>query len=426
MSMHNTVAVVLGGGQGNRLFPLTKDRSKPAVPIAGKYRLIDVPISNCINSGIMQIYVLTMYQSASLNQHISNAYRFDSFSRGFVHILAAEQTRRGGTWFQGTADAVRQSWIHICEKGRNVERILILSGDHLYRMNYRDFAKVHEQAHADFSIAVQPVTRHEAPELGLLKTDETGRIVQFAEKPKSDEELDSMMVDTTVFGLSPEEARQRPFLASMGIYLGEREVIGQMLNADTSKTDFGKHLIPQAIEERHVQAYCFSDYWADIGTVGAFYDANIDLVHPMPKFNLFDPDMPLYTHQRYLPGAKLNRASVEATLLCDGVIIEGAMVRDSIIGLRTRIRPGATIESSYVMGADYYQSPTDSRPQIGIGDGAYIKRAIIDKNASIGRGVQLTNRNNVEHYDDPEERFFVRDGIIIVSKDSVIPEGLVF
>lgn len=422
--MQKTVAVILGGGQGNRLFPLTKDRSKPAVPIAGKYRLIDVPISNCINSNIMNIYVLTMYQSASLNQHISNTYRFDSFSRGAVNILAAEQTRHGGSWFQGTADAVRQSWAHL--NSREVERILVLSGDHLYRMDYREFTKVHVQAKAAFSIAVQPATRAEAPELGLLKADETGRIIQFAEKPKSEEELNSMMVDTTAFGLSPEEAKKRPFLASMGIYLGDRDVFDEMLHHDTSKTDFGKHLIPQAIKDRHVQAYCFNDYWADIGTVGAFYEANIDLVHSLPKFNLFDPYAPLYTHHRFLPGAKLNRASVEATILCDGAIIEGAMVRDSIIGLRTRVRPGATIESSYIMGADSYQLNDDRRAPFGIGEGAYLKRAIVDKDASIGRGVQLTNRDNVEHYDDPQERFFVRDGIIIVAKDAVIPEGLVF
>ncbi|GHS95047.1 glucose-1-phosphate adenylyltransferase [Planctomycetales bacterium] len=425
--MKNTIAVILGGGQGNRLFPLTKERSKPAVPIAGKYRLIDVPISNCINSGIMRIYVLTMYQSASLNQHISKAYRFDSFSHGFVDILAAEQTRGGGTWFQGTADAVRQSWAHITDRGSPDSRILILSGDHLYKMNYREFAKVHADAKADFSIAVQPVTRKEAPELGLLKTDASGRIVQFAEKPKTAEELDAMTVDTTVFGLTAEQAKERPFLASMGIYLGERAVMSAMLGNDTSKTDFGKHLIPQAIKDRHVQAYCFNDYWADIGTIGAFYDANIDLVNPLPKFNLFDRDAPLYTHQRYLPGAKLNRGSVECSLLSDGAIIEDALVRNSVVGLRQIVRTGAVIESSVLMGADYYQlDRQDGKPSIGIGKDAHLRRTIVDKNASIGNGVQLVNNNGVNHYDDPEERFFVRDGITIVVKNAVIPDGLVF
>ena len=423
--MNRTVAVILGGGKGTRLYPLTKERSKPAVPIGGKFRLIDVPLSNCINSSIYQIYVLTMYQSASLNQHVSTAYRFDAFSGGYVDILAAELTREGGTWFQGTADAVRQSWRHITDKSRP-EHILVLSGDHLYKMDYADFSRVHKQAEADFSIAVQPVTREEAPELGLLKTDETGRIIQFAEKPKSDEELDNMMVDTTTFGLSAEEAERRPFLASMGIYLAKTVSMDEMLNRDPSQTDFGKHIIPQAIEERKVQAYCFNDYWADIGTVGAFYEANLDLVRTLPQFNLFDSSMPLYTHQRFLPGAKINRASVEGALLSDGTIIDGGMVRDSLIGLRTRVQPGATIESSYIMGADYYQDGSDGKAFIGVGSGAYIKRAIVDKNASIGSGAQLVNRDNIEHYDDPQGRFFVRDGIIIVCKGAIIPEGFIF
>lgn len=422
--MHDTISVILGGGKGTRLFPLTKDRSKPAVPLAGKYRLIDIPVSNCINSGIMKIYVLTMYESASLNRHISNAFRFDAFSQGYVDILAAEQTREGGTWFQGTADAVRQSWKHIADKGVP-GAVLILSGDHLYRMDYREFKRVHDQANADFSIAVQPVTRAEAPELGLLKTDETGRIIQFAEKPQTDQELDAMMVDTTTFGLSPEEARKRPFLASMGIYLAKGTAMNELLHRDRSQTDFGKHIIPQAIVERHVQAYCFNGYWADIGTVGAFYEANLDLVRALPRFNLFDPLMPLYTHARYLPGAKINRASVEGALLCDGSIIDGGMVRDSLIGLRARVQPGATIEASYIMGGDYYQ-PNDGSPMMGVGEGSYIKRAIVDKNAAIGRGVQLVNRQNIETYDDPEGRFYVRDGIIIVCKNAIIPDGFVF
>lgn len=423
--MNDTISVILGGGKGTRLFPLTMDRSKPAVPLAGKYRLIDVPISNCINSGIVNIYVLTMYQSASLNRHVSSAFRFDAFSKGYVDIIAAEQTREGGSWFQGTADAVRQSWKHIAAKGIP-GNILVLSGDHLYRMDYRDFKRVHTESNADFSIAVQPVSRAEAPELGLLKTDENGRIIQFAEKPSTPEELDAMMVDTTTFGLTPKEAQEKPFLASMGIYIARGKAMNELLHRDESQTDFGKHIIPQAIQERHVQAYCFNGYWADIGTVAAFYEANLDLVKTLPRFNLFDPSMPLYTHARFLPGAKLNRASVEGALLCDGSIIDGAMVRDSLIGLRSRIQPGASIEASYIMGADFYQAADDKMPFIGIREGAYIKRAIVDKNASIGRGVQLVNRQNVENYDDPEGRFFVRDGIIIVAKNAVIPDAFVF
>jgi len=422
--MKDLAAVILGGGQGTRLFPLTKDRSKPAVPLAGKYRLIDVPISNCINSDIRQIFVLTMYQSASLNAHIANTYRFDYFSRGFVTVLAAEQTSHGGNWFQGTADAVRQAWVHIADQPWR--QILILSGDHLYRMNYSDFKAVHDKSGADLSIAVQPVTRAEAPELGLLKVDATGRIVKFVEKPKTAEALDEMAVDTTAFGLSREEAAMRPFLASMGIYIFNTSVMKECLMRDPKQTDFGKHIIPQAITERKVQAYCFQGYWADIGTVGAFYEANMDLVRARPRFNLFDVEMPLYTHARPLPGAKLFRASVENSILCDGSVVEGGTVRESILGVRSRVMPGATIENSLVIGNDYYERDTQPGPRMGIGEGSYIRRAIIDKNAAIGKGVQLVNRERVERYDDPQQRFYVRDGIIIVVKKGVIPDGFMF
>ena len=422
--MKNIVAVILGGGQGTRLFPLTRDRSKPAVPIAGKYRLIDIPISNCINSEIRQIYVLTMYQSASLNSHVASTYRFDSFSRGFVSILAAEQTAKGGTWFQGTADAVRQAWVHI--NSRPSEHILILSGDHLYRMDYEAFNLAHEKSGADISIAVQPVTREEAPELGILKTDAHGRIVKFVEKPKTSEALEAMRCDTTTFGLSKEEAAKRPYLASMGVYYFNTPVMNEVLHRDTNQHDFGKHIVPQAIADRHVNAYCFQGYWADIGTVGAFYEANLDLVRPAPKFNFFDPAMPIYTHARPLPGAKLNHARVEGSILCEGVIVEGGNVSDSILGVRARVSKGATIENSLIMGADYYQSATDPKPRIGIGEGAVLRRTIVDKDASIGSGARLINAKNVENYDDPNQQFFVRDGIIIVTKGGVIPAGFEF
>lgn len=426
--MESTVAIILGGGKGTRLHPLTRDRSKPAVPLAGKYRLIDIPVSNCINSGIRMMYVLTMYQSASLNNHISNAYRFDAFSRGFVHVLAAEQTETRADWFQGTADAVRQCMVHI--RDSSAKHALILSGDHLYRMHYQDFLQVHLTAKADLSIAVKPVTAQEAPELGILKVDETGRIVKFVEKPKAGPALDEMRVDTTAFGLDPETAAKRPFLASMGIYMFQTKVLEQLLYADPTETDFGKHIIPKSIGTHHVQAFCFDGYWADIGTVRAFYDANLDLIQPLPQFNLFDPEMPIYSNARFLPGAKLNRASVEGALLCEGSIVDGCMVRESLLGVRTRVQPGATIERSLVMGADYYQpglKPGEKpRPQIGIGEGVYIRRAIIDKNAAIGAGAQLVNRQNLQDYTDPEGRVFVRDGVIVVPKNAVIPEGFVF
>jgi glucose-1-phosphate adenylyltransferase len=422
--MKNIVAVILGGGQGSRLFPLTKDRSKPAVPIAGKYRLIDIPISNCINSEIRQIYVLTMFQSASLNAHVANTYRFDSFSRGFVSIIAAEQTHKGGTWFQGTADAVRQGWVHI--HSRPSEHILVLSGDHLYRMDYADFSAAHEKSGADISIAVQPVTREEAPELGILKIDAHGRIVKFVEKPKTADALDAMRCDTTTFGLTPAQAAQRPYLASMGVYFFNTPVMDEVLKRDPKQTDFGKHIVPQAIAERHVNAYCFQGYWADIGTVGAFYEANLDLVRPNPKFDFFDPVAPIYTHARPLPGAKINHAQVEGSILCEGVLVEGATVVDSILGVRSRVWPGATLENSLIMGGDDYQSPTDRGPRIGIGAGATVRRAIIDKDASIGAGAKLVNERNLKTHDDPNGQFFVRDGIIIVTKGGVIPEGFVF
>ncbi len=422
--MKNIVAVILGGGQGSRLFPLTKDRSKPAVPIAGKYRLIDIPISNCINSEIRQIYVLTMYQSASLNSHVASTYRFDNFSRGFVSIIAAEQTAKGGTWFQGTADAVRQAWVHI--HSRPSEHILILSGDHLYRMDYAAFAASHAKSGADISIAVQPVTRQEAPELGILKIDASGRVVKFVEKPKTAEALEEMKCDTRTFGLSAEEAAQRPFLASMGVYLFNTPVMNEVLMRDMTQHDFGKNIVPQAIAERHVNAFCFQGYWADIGTVGAFYEANLDLVRQNPKFNFFDPEAPIYTHARPLPGAKIIDAQVHNSILCEGALVDGATVVDSILGVRTRVWPGARIENSLIMGGDHYQSAADKGPRIGIGAGASVRRAIVDKDASIGAGAQLVNAANLETYDDPNGQFHVRDGIVIVIKGGVIADGFNF
>jgi glucose-1-phosphate adenylyltransferase len=426
--MMETVAVILGGGKGTRLFPLTKVRSKPAVPIAGKYRLIDIPLSNCVNSDIFQIYVLTMFQSASLNSHLAYSYRFDYFSRGFVQVLAAEQTHSGGTWFQGTADAVRQSWGHISDTPS--ENVIILSGDHLYRMDYRKFLDVHHEADADASIAVKPVGREQAPELGLLKTDATGRIVDFVEKPSTPEALDAMKVDTTAFGLSAKEAEANPFLASMGIYAFKSSILEDLLMEDPAQTDFGKHIIPNAIQTRKVQAYCHNRYWADIGTVRSFYDANLDLTLPLPRFNLFDPKMPIYTNSRFLPGAKINRATVEGGLIAEGVIVEGAVIRNAVLGVRSRVRPGATIERSLIIGADYYQPGRRNgeplQPDIGIGEGAHIRNAIIDKNASVGRGALLLNRQGLEEYDDPEERIYVRDGVIVVPKGAAIPEGFVF
>jgi len=319
---------------------------------------------------------------------------------------------------------VRQAWVHI--NSRHSEHILILSGDHIYRMDYAAFSTAHNNSGADISIAVQPVTREEAPELGVLKIDAKGRIVKFVEKPKTAEALEAMRCDTTMFGLSKEEAEKRPFLASMGVYLFNTPVMNEMLHRDVAQHDFGKNIVPQAIAERHVNAFCFQGYWADIGTVGAFYEANLDLVRPEPKFNFFDPAMPIYTHARPLPGAKVNDARVQRSILCEGVVVEGGTVSDSILGVRAHVSKGAIIENSIVMGADYYQTAADTAPRIGIGEGAVLRRAIVDKDASVGAGARLINAQNLTHYDDPNQQFFIRDGILLVTKGGVIPAHFEF
>lgn len=423
------LAVILGGGAGSRLFPLTEQRSKPAVPLAGKYRLVDVPISNCINSDVIQIFVLTQYNSASLNRHIARTYRFSQFSDGFVEILAAEQTPESPQWFQGTADAVRQVLPHIGDWG--IDTLLILSGDHLYRMDYRDFLARHYDTNADVTISVIPCRQEEAEEFGLLKTDSTGRIVEFKEKPKGDA-LESMRVDTTELGLSAAEAAKRPFLASMGIYVFKYDMVVELLARDKSWVDFGREIIPSAIETSNVQAYMFDGYWEDIGTIHAFYLANLDLTSSIPKFNFFDAEAPIYTRARYLPPSKIHDCDISETLVSDGCIIHGATIKRSIIGLRVRIGHGSHIESSILMGADYYQGLGEMSadlasdvPRIGIGEGTMIKRAIIDKNARIGSNVRLVNEANIENADAEDGSYVIRDRIIIIPKNAVIKDGTV-
>jgi glucose-1-phosphate adenylyltransferase len=419
-------AVILGGGRGTRLHPLTKDRSKPAVPLAGKYRLIDVPISNCINSGIRSIYVLTQFNSASLNQHVGRAYRFDMFSRGFVEVLAAEQTESSREWFQGTADAVRQCHHHLDDEPS--DHVLILSGDHLYRMDYRRFLQHHVEAGAEVSIAVQPVTREEAPELGLLKTDEAGRITDFVEKPTGDA-LEQMVVDTAGLGLDASEAAKKPFIGNMGIYLFNWDALEEILKTDTGATDFGKEIIPANISSREVHAYLFSDYWADIGTVKAFFDANLDFCSTLPAFNLFDPEQPIYTNQRFLPPAKIRGGIIEDCMVSEGCIIDGGIIKHTVIGVRSRIFNEVNISETVLMGADYYESAEMAQsegPRLGIGRGTTIRRAIVDKNACIGNEVRLVNQDGKTDYEDPEGRFVVRDGVIVVPKNAVIPHGFTF
>ena len=423
------LAVILGGGAGNRLYPLTQQRSKPAVPLAGKYRLIDIALSNCINSDILRTFVLTQYNSASLNRHIAQTYRFSRFSNGFVEIIAAEQTPESPQWFQGTADAVRQVLPHIRDLG--IDTLLILSGDHLYRMDYRDFLARHTDTDADVTVSVVPCGAQAAGEFGLLKTDEQGRIVEFKEKPKGDELL-SMQVDTTKLGLDADEAARRPFLASMGIYVFKYDRLESLLKEDSSWVDFGREIIPASLKTHNVQAHLFDGYWEDIGTIGAFYRANLDLTTKIPKFNLFDAEAPVYTRARYLPPSKIESSEINDSIISDGCIVSGAKITNSVIGVRSRVSQGVQLDAAYMMGADYYQTFDDMRsdlargvPRLGIGDGSVVRRAIIDKNARIGSLVRLLNEAAVQEADGPDGTYFIRDGIIIVPKNAVIRDGTV-
>ena len=418
--MRNVIGVILGGGQGSRLFPLTQIRSKPAVPIGGKYRLIDIPISNCIHSGVDKMFVLTQFNSASLNRHVSATYRFDSFSGGFVEILAAEQTMEDTDWYQGTADAVRKQLRRIHSRRGN--EVLILSGDHLYRMDYRSFVGEHRQRHADVSIAVKPVRREEASGLGILKVDAEGRIVTFCEKPTTDAELDDLELKE-----APGEDPEARFLASMGIYVFEPQVLTSLLIGD-QQDDFGRHIIPAAIEKLNVFAHTFDGYWADIGTISAFYRANLELTEVEPRFSFYQPDAPIFTHQRYLAGSRLLGCRVDRGIVSEGCTLIESEVEQSVIGVRTMMGPGVRIYQAVVMGADVHESDSDRTrnaergvPNIGIGAGSTIHRAIIDKNARIGAGVIISNDARVEEADG--EGYHIREGIVVVPKDAVIPDG---
>lgn len=423
---NDTLAVILGGGQGKRLFPLTLHRSKPAVPLAGKYRLIDVTISNCINSGLRRIFILTQFNSASLNRHVSRTYRFSQFSQGFVEILAAEQTPHNPDWFQGTADAVRQVMHHFEEL--NPRHVLILSGDHLYRMDYRLMLRHHEETKADVTVSVIPVAEEQASSFGLLKTGEGGRIVEFSEKPPP-ERLAPMRVDTSRFGLDKDEAAARPFLASMGVYAFKYDILRQLLKEE-SQVDFGHQVIPAAISSVRVQAYLFKGYWEDIGTIRSFYQANLDLTSPVPKFSILDPEAPIYTRARFLPASKLGDCRVRQSIISDGSIINSAEITRSIIGIRSRVERGARLEEVLALGADYYQTIEELEeerrkgiPWIGIGENTIIRHAIIDKNARIGANVRILNEAGVEHFDGDE--YYIREGIVIVPKGATIADGTV-
>jgi len=426
------LSIILGGGAGTRLYPLTKLRAKPAVPIAGKYRLIDIPVSNCINSSIYKIYVLTQYNSASLNRHLTRAYNFSGFSEGFVEVLAAQQTPENPNWFQGTADAVRQYlWLFM---EWDVDEILILSGDHLYRMDYGDFIQRHRETGADITISVVPMDQKRASDFGLMKIDENGRITNFSEKPKGDA-LKAMQVDTSVLGLSPTEATQYPYIASMGIYVFKKEVLKSLLQRSPEQTDFGKEIIPNASDNYNLQAYLYTGYWEDIGTIESFYLANLALTQqPRPPFSFYDEKSPIYTRHRYLPPSKLLDCNVRESIISEGCILKNCSINHSVLGVRSRIESGCVIEDALIMGADYYQ-PLVERPSgdmkdqetpgLGIGADSTVRRAIIDKNARIGTNVRIINKDNVEEAQREDLGFYIRSGIVVILKGAVIPDGTI-
>jgi glucose-1-phosphate adenylyltransferase len=418
------VAIILGGGAGSRLKPLTATRSKPAVPIAGKYRLVDIPISNCLNSGIGRMFVLTQFNSASLNKHIKNTYHFSAFSAAFVDIIAAEQTPDNPTWFQGTADAVRQSLRHI--EQNEFDYVLILSGDQLYQMDFQEMVDNHVKSAAEITIATIPVNGRDATEFGILKTDENNYISAFIEKPKA-ELLPDWVSDTG------EEMKKdgRIYLASMGIYIFNRKLLFDLLLEENKETtDFGKEIIPSSIEKHRVVSYQYDGYWTDIGNIHSFFEANLSLCQDIPPFNLFDNSKIVYTRARMLPPAKVSGTTLEKTIVADGCIINASRVENSVIGIRTRIGIGTTVVNTYIMGSDYYETleemkHTASRglPKVGIGERCYIRNAIIDKNCRIGDDVRI---NGGTHLADSDHTLYtVKDGIVVVKKGAVLPNGFV-
>jgi len=425
--MPEILAIVLGGGKGTRLYPLTQQRAKPAVPFGGKYRLVDIPISNCINSDMKQIYILTQFNSVSLHNHLARTYIFDVFSKGFVEILAAEQTFENTSWYEGTADAVRKNFPHF-----NVQKpthYIILSGDQLYRMDLREMFRTHIESKAEITIASTPVDRLAATALGLLQADNKGRISSFLEKPPLDLDIEHLRIPEN---LHPDQSMKdagRNYLASMGMYVFDAHVLEQMLNND--KADFGKEIIPMAIESRKVQSYIFTGFWEDIGTIKNFYETNINLASLNPAFNFYDENMPIYTHRRHLPATKINYCNFSLSLAAEGSIITDAKIGNSIIGIRTIIEPGSDLNGVIVMGASEYETPEErkqnrelGRPDIGIGRGTHIHRAIIDQNCRIGDGCRI-GVDEMERKDGDYGRYHIRDGIIVIPKNTVIPSGTI-
>ena len=420
------LAIIMGGGQGSRLFPLTKERSKPAVPLAGKYRLVDIPISNCINSGIKRIYLLTMFNSASLHRHISQSYKFDHFTGGFVELLAAERTPTDQSWYQGTADAVRKNLMHFLN--HDFEYVLILSGDQLYRMDYRRMLAQHVESNADLTVATIPVARQNAQSLGIMQIDPERQIKRFMEKPKEQAVLDSLRLPQELFSKFGIEGNQELFLASMGIYLFNRGVLQALL--DNTLTDFGKHIIPKAIETHRVFSYIFQGYWEDLGTIRSFFEANLELTAELPRFNFFDMTAPVFSRPRFLPGSKINGAEIDHAVISDGCIINYARISHSIVGLRCLVDRGSQVHRAILLGSDYYESEQSivqneatGRPRIGVGHNTRIENAIVDKNARIGSNCVITPAGKPDVVDHP--LYYIRDGIVVVPIGAVIPDGTV-
>ena len=419
MAGEKVLSIILGGGQGSRLYPLTEDRSKPAVPIAGKYRLVDIPISNCINSELKRIFVLTQFNSASLNKHIKNTYHFSFFSSAFVDVLAAEQTPGNDAWFQGTADAVRQSMHHFLQ--HDFDYALILSGDQLYQMDFNEMVKAHKKNKAEISIATIPVNAKDATSFGILKTNEKGKITSFIEKPET-----NLLPDWTSEVSDEMKSEGKNYLASMGIYIFNREMLVKLMEKPDT-IDFGKEIIPQAIETNRVYSHQYEGYWTDIGNIDSFFEANLGLTDEFPKFDLYSKEKRIYTHARMLPTTKVSGTNLDKTVIAEGCIINASKIQHSVIGIRSKIDTESTVINTYMMGSDYYQSLEDimneNIPSMGIGKRCFIKNAILDKNCCIGDDVRINGSKSLK--DTETDTYVVRDGIVVIKKGAVITNGTI-
>jgi glucose-1-phosphate adenylyltransferase len=427
--MNKVLSLILGGGRGTRLYPLTQLRSKPAVPVAGKYRLIDIPISNCINSGMQRIYVLTQFLSVSLHRHIANTYKFDPFSRGFVEVLAAQQTNEAADWYQGTADAVRQQIRYVVEDP--CTNVMILSGDQLYRMDFQKLLDTHKETRADVTIAVLPVPRDQVPGLGVVLLDDAGRVRGFVEKPQTDEAIDAARTPAEWINQRGVIAGNREHLASMGIYMFTRKALLELLNLRPLATDFGKEVFPRSIKTHQVQAHLFDGYWEDLGTVKAYHEANLALASEHPPFDFHSPEGIIYTRMRFLPASRVSAANLSECLISDGcVILNGANLQRCVIGVRSRIGKNTTLRDTVILGADRFETESDrktnqnmNRPDLVVGEGSVIERAILDKECRIGRNVKIINQRGIK--DDEGENYVIRDGIVVIPRGTIVPDGTV-